>query len=262
MDLAPSLLAYDRDHINDLLAQLTAVDRLVGVNVPKRNLPDGVVSIDLPANRLVEVAHLLRDTLGFEMLTCVTGVDMVDHIESLYHFRSLQHNWLLQARVKLPVENPVVDSLVSLYPSANWLEREQYDLVGITYRGHPDLRRILLEDEFQGHPLLRSFRSTPMVHHDRATTQVSSVQALSGEHTRGQERIVTKRMGGLEERIHPGLPTFGSAAVYLTTGQGVVSLAEQGAPRPVSPTDVPEATIGDEAQAVERERRADRLKEK
>ncbi|GEM_PF-107502 len=259
----PDLIAYDRNHINTLLSELTAIDQLIGANAPKKMLPAGMVSIDIPAERLVEAARLLRDTLGFEMLSCVTGVDMIDHIESLYHFRSLQHNWLLQVRVKLQADNPSVASLVSLYPAANWLEREQYDLMGITYSGHPDLRRILLEDEFQGYPLRKSFRSTPLVRHDPATTQVSAVQALSGEHIRGQERIVTKRFGqGMEERIHPGMPTFGSSAEYLKTGQGVIPTPEEQLPLgPVSPTGVPEATIGDEGKAVERERRADRLPE-
>ncbi|MEO7000662.1 MAG: NADH-quinone oxidoreductase subunit C [Ktedonobacterales bacterium] len=218
----PSLIAFDRDHINALLTQLAPVDEVLGQSAPRTLLTGGMVNIDVPAGRLTDVARILRDRLGFEMLTCVTGVDMIDHIESLYHFRSLQHNWLLQARVKLPTERPEVDSLVSLYPSANWLEREQYDLVGITYIGHPDLRRILLEDEFMGHPLLKSFRTTPMVKHDRATTQAPPVHAVSGEQIRNQERIVTKRFGqGAEERIHPGMTTFGSSAVYLETGQGV-----------------------------------------
>lgn len=261
----PSLLAYDRDHLNSLLTQLAAVDAIIGQPTPKTKLNGGLISIDLPADRLLDAMRVIRDTLGFEMLVCVTGVDMIDHIESLYHLRSLQHQWLLQARVRLPNENPTVDSLVSLYAAANWLEREQYDLVGVVYRGHPDLRRIMLEDEFQGHPLLKSFRTTPMVRHDAATTQVPAVQAISGEHTRGQERIVTKRMGqGAEERIHPGMPTFGSAAVYLKTGQGVEPApASSALPLgPVSASGVPQATTGDEAKAVAREAATERLKER
>ena len=258
----PSLLAFDRDHINALLAQLTAVDAVVGQPTPKTKLNGGLVSIDIPAERLLDATRVLRDTLGFEMLSCVTGVDMIDHIESLYHLRSLQNVWLLQVRVKLPAENPTVDSLVSLYPAANWLEREQYDLLGIVYSGHPDLRRILLEDEFQGHPLLRSFRSTPLVRRDPATTQVAAVQAISGEQIRGQERIVTKRFGqGNEERIHPGMTTFGSSAIYLTTGQGVEP-APAAAALPLGPTNgpgIPGATTGDEGAAITREAQVERL---
>ena len=80
----------------------------------------------------------------------------------------------------------------------------------------------MLEDEFIGHPLLKSFTSTPIVRHDRATTQAPAVQAVAGEGLRHQERIQTKRLNqGSIERIHPGMTTFGGAAVYLETGQGV-----------------------------------------
>ena len=219
---APSLRAYDRDHIHALLQRLTALDERLGAPLVKSRLSAGVVNIDVPSDKLVEAVRMLRDDLGFDMLTCVTGVDMIDHLESIYHFRSLSQDWLLQARVRLTVDHPEVDSLVSLYPSANWLEREQYDMFGIIYRGHPDLRRILLEDEFIGHPLLKSFKTTPMVRHDRATTQAPAVQAVAGENLRRQERIQTKRLNqGTIERIHPGMTTLGGAAVYLETGQGV-----------------------------------------
>lgn len=224
---APSLAAYDRERINALLTQLGALDQKLGATLPKSRLAQGMVNVDVPAENLVDVARYLRDTVGFDMLTCVTAVDMVDHIQSIYHFRSLANNWLLQVRVRLEGEKPAVDSLVSLYPSANWLEREQYDLLGVVYRGHPDLRRILLEDEFVGYPLLKSFRTTPMVAHDPATTQTPAVQAISGEGLRHQERVQTKRLGqGTLERIHPGMTTFGGAAIYKETGQGVEPATE------------------------------------
>jgi NADH/F420H2 dehydrogenase subunit C len=235
MDLAPrngesvSLLAFDRDHINQLLTALNEVDSLVGQPVPKTRMGGGAVGVEVPAERLVEAARILRDSLGFDMLTCVSGVDFVDHIQSVYHFRSLASNWLLQVRARLSAEQPEVDSLIGLYPSANWLEREQYDMVGIIYKGHPDLRRILLDDDFQGYPMLRNFRATPITLHDRATTQVDAERAISGEQQRNQERIVPKHLGqGEEERIHPGKPTFGSAAVYLETGQGLLTGDIQG----------------------------------
>lgn len=219
---APSLLAYDRDHVNELLNALAQLDELAGQAVPKRRLNDGIVSIDIAPERVVDIGRFLRNTLGFEMLTSVSGVDMIEHLEAVYHFRSISHNWLLQMRVKTPVNDAQIPSLVSLYPSANWLERETYDLFGIRFAGHPDLRRILLDDEFEGYPLLKSFVSTPTVVHDRATTQVDAVRAVSGEQQRRQERIVLKRLGqGQQERIHPGMTTFGDEAVFLETGQGV-----------------------------------------
>lgn len=219
-DVSP-LRAFDRGHINDLVARLGELDAQLGMTTP-RILNGGIVSVEVPREHVLDAARLFRDTLGFEMLTCISGVDMVDHIESVYHFRSIEHAWLLQLRVKLPNEGPEVDSLVSVYPSANWLERECYDMVGITYAGHPDLRRILLDDEFYGFPLLKSFHPTPRTVKDRATTQVDGVRAVAGEQQRNVERITPHNLGqGDEERLHPGKLTFGSAAVYLKTGQGV-----------------------------------------
>lgn len=220
---APSLVAYDREHINDLLNLLKQVDEFTGNAVPKTRLPGGVVGITVPREQLLDIARIIRDNLGFEMLTSISGVDMIEHLESVYHFRAIGQNWLLQVRVKLPNDAPEVDSLVSLYPSANWLERETYDLFGITFRGHPDLRRILLDDEFFGYPLLKSFHQTPLTVHDRATTQTNAVRAVAGEQQR-ISNVTSKHLGqGMQERLHPGKVTFGSAAVFLETGQGVES---------------------------------------
>ncbi|MGZ3713928.1 MAG: NADH-quinone oxidoreductase subunit C [Ktedonobacterales bacterium] len=220
---APSLLAYDRDHITDLLNLLAQVDEAIGSGVPKTRLPGGIVGIVVPSERLLDAARIIRDNLGFEMLTSISGVDMIEHVESVYHFRAIGQNWLLQVRVKLPNAAPEVDSLVSLYPSANWLERETYDLFGITFRGHPDLRRILLDDEFFGYPLLKSVHQTPLAVHDRATTQTNAARAVAGEQQR-MSTVTNKHLGqGMQERLHPGKVTFGSAAVFLETGQGVES---------------------------------------
>lgn len=219
----PSLRAFDRDHINELVEALSSrLLEIVGHPVEIKRMGGGGVGIEVPPISLLATARFLRDTLGFDLLSSVSGVDMMDHLDSVYHLRSLSRNWLLQIRVKLPPDAPEVESLVSVYPTANWLEREQYDLVGIRYTGHPDLRRILLDDEFQGHPLLKSFRSTPNVVHDRATTQVNPQQALAGEQQRHVETVVGKRLGqGNDERLHPGTPTFGNMAIYSRTGQGL-----------------------------------------
>ncbi|HEX6543042.1 MAG TPA: NADH-quinone oxidoreductase subunit C [Ktedonobacterales bacterium] len=219
---APSLLAYDRDHINELLNALAQLDEQAGQPTPKRRLNAGIVGIEIAPERLVATARFLRDSLGFEMLTSISGVDMIEHLEAAYHFRSISQNWLVQVRVKTSSDDPQIPSLVGLYTSANWLERETYDLFGIRFIGHPDLRRMLLDDEFEGHPLRKNFVTTPTVVHDRATTQVDAIRAVSGEQQRRQERVVLKRLGqGQQERIHPGMTTFGSEAVFLETGQGV-----------------------------------------
>ncbi len=211
---APSLKAFQRDHLEALVQGLGPLDALVGHPVEKTVLPHGgIVALEIERAKLVETCWFLRDALGFNMLTSVSGVDMRDHLEVVYHLRALNSNWLLQLKVKLEPGKPEVESLVSVWLSANWLERETYDLFGIVFLGHPDLRRILLDDEFEGFPLLKSFRPTPMTVHDRATTQVPPEEALSSEaQQRGVERVVAKRLGqGQQERLHPGTPTFGHA---------------------------------------------------
>jgi NADH/F420H2 dehydrogenase subunit C len=202
-------LAFQRDHIAELTRALHGLEGLIGNPVL---MGGGGVGINVERASLLQISRKLRDELGFEMLTSVSGLDMRDHLEAVYHLRSLSRNWLLQVKVALEPGNPQVDSLVGIWLSANWLERETYDLFGIIFVGHPDLRRILLDDDFEGYPLLKSFHPTPMTVHDRATTQVGPEEALSGEAQRGVERVVSKRLGqGTLERLHPGMPTFGDA---------------------------------------------------
>ena len=112
--------------------------------------------------RVVEVARLLRDDseLEFEMLTDVTAVDYLGQeprFEMVYHFYSVAGNRRLRIKARVPEEPAEIDSLVDVYASANWMEREVWDLYGIRFKGHPDLRRILLYEEFEGHPLRKDY---------------------------------------------------------------------------------------------------------
>jgi len=112
--------------------------------------------------RVVEVARLLRDdsALEFEMLTDVTAVDYLGEeprFEMVYHFYSVAGNYRLRIKARVPEEPAEIDSLVDVYASANWMEREVWDLYGIRFKGHPDLRRILLYEEFEGHPLRKDY---------------------------------------------------------------------------------------------------------
>jgi NADH-quinone oxidoreductase subunit C len=121
--------------------------------------------------RVVEVARLLRDDsdLEFEMLTDVTAVDYLGEeprFEMVYPFYSVARNRRLRVKARVPEEPAEIDSLVDVYASANWMEREVWDLYGIRFKGHPDLRRILLYEEFEGHPLRKDYpkeRRQPLV---------------------------------------------------------------------------------------------------
>ena len=110
--------------------------------------------------------------------------------------RSLTRGQLLQIKVRLDHEKPEVDSLVSVWPTANWLERETYDLFGIKFTGHPDLRRMLLDDDFVGYPLLKSFHQVPFTVKPPATTQVDPNMAVAGKYQqKGVEHVVRKKLG-------------------------------------------------------------------
>jgi NADH-quinone oxidoreductase subunit C len=120
----------------------------------------------VPAS-LVKVMKFLRNDSNcrFEMLIDVCGVDYPDRgkrFEVVYNLLSLKHNYRI--RVKVPVsEDESVPSVVDLYPSAAWFEREAYDLYGIFFEGNPDLRRLLTDYGFEGHPFRKDFPLTGYV---------------------------------------------------------------------------------------------------
>ena len=91
------------------------------------------------------------DYLGFP------GRSVKERFEVVYHLYSLKAGHRLRVKVPVPQEDPTVDSLVPLWKGANWLEREVWDMFGIRFHGHPDLRRVLLYEEFEGHPLRKDY---------------------------------------------------------------------------------------------------------
>lgn len=117
---------------------------------------------------VLDVCRFLKETpsLSFEMLTDECGVDRVSHpdkverFEVVIHLYSITHNHRVRLRVPVPESDPSMDSLVPLWKGANWFEREIWDMYGIRFPGHPDLRRLLLYDQFQGHPLRKDYPMT------------------------------------------------------------------------------------------------------
>jgi NADH-quinone oxidoreductase subunit C len=111
---------------------------------------------------LRDVAGQCRDIeeLRFNLLTDATCLDrypLEPRFELNYQLISIPNRQKLRIRVRLSGSDPVVDSLVPVWPGANWLEREVFDMFGIQFTGHPDLRRILLPDDWEGHPLRKDF---------------------------------------------------------------------------------------------------------
>lgn len=120
----------------------------------------GETTIVVPKEMLVETAQFCRDTLQFNLLsdaTCVDRYPVEPRFEMNYQLTSIPKRSRLRLRTTLAGESPAVDSLMPVWPGANWLEREVFDLFGIHFEGHTDLRRILLPDEFKGAPLRRDF---------------------------------------------------------------------------------------------------------
>ena len=115
------------------------------------------------------VAGFLKETpeLDFNFLMDLTAVDYLFYtggriqkefrFEVVYHFLSLEHNHRIRIKVPVDEKAPEVDSLVDLWPSANWYEREVWDMYGIRFKGHPNLKRILMYEQFQGHALRKDY---------------------------------------------------------------------------------------------------------
>jgi len=117
-------------------------------------------SLLVKAESLLEIAGYLKETPGldFDYLTAITAVDYIDCFEVVYQLTSLEHNHSLVLKSRCyNRDNPTLPSVVSLWRGADFQEREIYDLFGISFEGHPNLKRIVLWDGFQGHPLRKDF---------------------------------------------------------------------------------------------------------
>jgi len=117
-------------------------------------------AVVVTSKSLYQVAEFLKNTpvLDFDYLTNLTAVDYVDYFEVVYHLISLKHNHSLVLKTRChDRDKPVVPSVVNLWRSADFQEREAYDLMGIIFDGHPNLKRLLLWEGFVGHPLRRDY---------------------------------------------------------------------------------------------------------
>lgn len=115
--------------------------------------------LKVPADCLVEVCEFVKHDprLDFKMLHCLSAVDHGEVFASVIHLYSLQHRHKLVIRTDCPRESPVVPSLAEVWKAANWHERESFDMMGIVYESHPDLKRILLSEDWEGHPLRKDY---------------------------------------------------------------------------------------------------------
>ncbi len=143
-------------------------DALYGVDAPL-----GEVTAEVAPEAIAEICAYLRDEpdLRFEQLIDVCGVDFLEYRDyppdaprfaAVYHLLSLTHNHRLRLRARVPEERPVLPTVVEVWDAANWFEREAFDMFGLIFEGHPDLRRILTDYGFAGHPFRKDF---PLVGH-------------------------------------------------------------------------------------------------
>ena len=141
---------------------------LIAGNVTRQiaeKLPDAVIStsetaILVDGKSLLDVAAFLKETPGldFDYLTTITAVDYYQYFEVVYLFVSMEHNHSLVLKARCyDRDNPTLPSLVGLWRSADHQEREIYDLMGITFEGHPNMKRIVLWSDFKGHPQRKDF---------------------------------------------------------------------------------------------------------
>jgi NADH-quinone oxidoreductase subunit C len=156
------------DHGNPALRRL--LEALPdAVTATHADLGDATAIVD--RRRIVDALRLLqRDAqLEFDMLSDVCAVDYLPRtprFEVVYHLYSVARNHRLRVKAQVPEDDPTLPTVTELYASANWMEREVWDLYGIRFEGHPDLRRILLYDEFEGHPLRKDYpkeRRQPLI---------------------------------------------------------------------------------------------------
>ncbi|KAA0179690.1 MULTISPECIES: NADH-quinone oxidoreductase subunit C [Cupriavidus] len=147
----------------------SALEKALGNRIGKLVESFDQLTLIVKADDYLEVARILRDdpSLRFEQLIDLCGVDYSTYgdgawdgprFAAISHLLSLTHNWRLRVRVFAPDDDmPVIPSLIDVWNSVNWFEREAFDFFGIIFEGHPDLRRILTDYGFVGHPFRKDF---------------------------------------------------------------------------------------------------------
>ncbi|MEK7469303.1 MAG: NADH-quinone oxidoreductase subunit C [Planctomycetota bacterium] len=206
---------------------------------PKPAAPGAMVPVGDPfikvssPDRIPDVMAFLRDDprTNFDLLHDLSGLDQKDCIEVVYHLNSLPKKHWIVVKVAVPRANGVVPTVAHLWKTAIWHEREAFDLFGMKFAGNPDLRRILLPDDWEGHPLLKDYkvqefyRGMPVPYH--------------GEHWVGEGTLVTKKEDvsaeSLEQWYQMGLKPAVKAAEPVAAAAPAPAAAKPAPPVPATP---------------------------
>jgi NADH-quinone oxidoreductase subunit C len=126
-------------------------------------LDRGELTLEIAPERVTDICRFVKEQQQFVRLSTVTAVDRYPaepRFEVVYHLHSIERNQRLRVKCRLRGENPEIDSVTDVWRAANWYEREVFDLFGVRFRNHPDLRRIMLPDDWEGHPLRKDYPVT------------------------------------------------------------------------------------------------------
>jgi NADH-quinone oxidoreductase subunit C len=160
---------------------LNSLGKTFGSKIQAKNEFRGETSFTIAASDLREIAKFCRDHLSFDYLLDITSIDNFGEeprFEIVYHLYSMPHALHVRLKLKLSEEAGAVDTVSDIWPTANWHEREIYDMMGIKFNGHPDLRRILMWDGYPYFPLRKDFplAGLPSEMPDVAFTKVTPLE--------------------------------------------------------------------------------------
>ncbi len=169
----------------------------------KEKFPDEVVdithfsdqvSVIVRKDRIVDICRYLHDDaeLHFDYLSDLCGVDYLGkktpRFEVVYNLYSIKYRHRIRLKAQVSEESPEIDSVISVWRSADWHEREAYDMFGITFEGHPDLRRILMPEDWEGHPLRKDYPLNDLEKEYRGYEELKELHSHDDEWTIKSEK--------------------------------------------------------------------------
>lgn len=148
---------------------IAAINKALPGIILSTNEQDHPVSINLKAENIRKICKYLRDneSFYFDQCSCLTGVDNGPDsgtMEVIYNLYSIVYDHHLMIKIQIPREKPQVDTISDIWRTADWQERETFDLLGINFKGHPDQRRILLPKDWEGNPLRKDYKLQAYYH--------------------------------------------------------------------------------------------------